>query len=102
MVHFNYSHLTRSKKLEDFIESSLATIITNDVPVSSVYCFLSRAFDHRDRLKSTLKMQVRLESSDSFVLEKSAGNFKSAYKQMAEELQYMFKKSDPDQALASA
>ncbi|WP_194852525.1 hypothetical protein [Nonlabens antarcticus] len=100
MVHFNYSHLTRSKKLEEFISDSLSDLMQEESHISTVYCFLSRTFDNRDKLISTLKMQIRLKSQDSITMEQSASNFKAAFKTMKPELTFMFNESR--ESLASA
>lgn len=100
MVHFNYTHLTRSKKLEEYITESLKELMSEDSHISTVYCFLSRTFDNRDKLTSTLKMQIRLKSNDSIVIEQSANNFKNAFKTLKPELIFMF--NDHGRDLASA
>lgn len=100
MVHFNYSHLTRSKKLEEFITDSLADLMQERSHIATVYCFLSRTFDNRDKLISTLKMQIRLKSNDSIVIEQSASNFKNAFKTLKPELTFMFNEDRSE--LASA
>jgi hypothetical protein len=100
MVHFNYTHLTRSKKLEEFISDSLEDLMDEDSHISTIYCFMSRAFDKRDRLISTLKMQIRLKSNDSIVIEQSASSFKNAFKTLKPELVFMF--NDSRSELASA
>jgi hypothetical protein len=102
MVHFNYSHLTRSRKLEEHIIESMDDLVKDRSQVSNIYCFLSRTFDNKDRLQSILKMQIRLKSSDSFVLEKSARSFKTAFKQLKPDLEYMFDSVENRQKLASA
>jgi len=75
MIHINYSHLTRSKKLEDFITDFLLDLMQEGSHISTVYCFLSRTFNNRDKLISTLKIQIRLKSNDSIVIEESASSF---------------------------
>ncbi len=100
MVHFNYSHLTRSKALEEFITDSMADLMHDKSHISTVYCFLSRTFDNRDRLISILKLQIRLKSNDSIVIEQSAKNFKHAFKTLKPELTFMF--NDERHSLASA
>ncbi|KQC33600.1 hypothetical protein AAU57_09915 [Nonlabens sp. YIK11] len=101
MVHFNYNHLTRSKKLEEFITDSLEELMGEDSHISTVYCFLSRTFDNRDKLISTLKMQIRLKSNDSVVIEQSGTNFKNAFKTIKPELAFMFNEQQR-QMVASA
>ncbi len=100
MVHFNYTHLTRSKKLEEFITDSLEDLMDEESHISTIYCFLSRTFDNRDKLVSTLKMQIRLKSNDSIVIEESGNNFKNAFKSLKPELTFMF--NDGRRELASA
>lgn len=90
MVHFNYTHLTRSKKLEEFITESLEELMGQESHIATVYCFMSRTFDNRDKLISTLKMQIRLKSNDSVVIEQTGSNFKSAFKTLKPELAFMF------------
>jgi len=100
MVHFNYTHLTRSRKLEEFITDSLEDLMGDDSHISTIYCFLSRTFDHRDKLISTLKMQIRLRSNDSVVIEQTGTNFKNAFKTIKPELAFMF--NEERSTLASA
>ncbi len=100
MVHFNYTHLTRSKKLEEHITDSLEDLMGEESHISTVYCFLSRTFDNRDKLISTLKMQIRLKTNDSVVIEQSSSNFKKAFATIKPELAFMFK--EHEKALASA
>ena len=100
MVHFNYTHLTRSRKLEEFITYSLEDLMGDDSHISTIYCFLSRTFDHRDKLISTLKMQIRLRSNDSVVIEQTGTNFKNAFKTIKPELAFMF--NEERSTLASA
>lgn len=90
MVHFNYTHLTRSKKLEEFITNSLSELMGDESHIATIYCFMSRTFDHRDRLVSTLKMQIRLKSNDSVVIEQSGSSFKNAFNTLKPELAFMF------------
>jgi len=100
MVHFNYTHLTRSRKQEEFITDSLEDLMGDDSHISTIYCFLSRTFDHRDKLISTLKMQIRLRSNDSVVIEQTGTNFKNAFKTIKPELAFMF--NEERSTLASA
>ena len=100
MVHFNYTHLTRSRKLEEFITSSLNDIMGDESHIATIYCFMSRNFDDRDKLISTLKMQIRLKSNDSVMIEQTGSNFKNAFKTLKPELAFMFNEEQRD--LASA
>lgn len=90
MVHFNYTHFTRSKKLEEFITDSLIELMGDESHIATIYCFMSRAFDHRDRLVSNLKMQIRLKSNDSVVIEQTGCSFKNAFNSLKPELAFMF------------
>jgi hypothetical protein len=58
--------------------------------ISTVYCFLSRTFNNKDKLISILKIQIRLKSNDSIVIEESASSFKNAFKVLKPELTFMF------------